>query len=466
MLPLRVAPSGRSFQTFDGEPFLWFGANDSIMWPGLQPLRDRRDVAATEAYLKSFADGGANSIRLFLEYAHDDHWYFEKPVGTVQPHMKQLWDDLFDLCERFNLRVLLAPWDNFWMSRRWDRHPYNARNGGPAPTAFGFFENEATIQATMRRFEWVIERYANRAVLAAWDLFNEIDPHWGSEASGQSVVLRRISAAIRQKEGEVQGWTRPQTVSCFGPNPQGALAELIFRLPDLDFANTHIYWDKSIDAPRDTVKAAVDMARWTRHGRAQTPKNRPFFDSEHGPIHLFNDRKRWLEEQFDIEYEHNLMWAHLCSGGAGSGFRWPARHPHVLLDGHRKSFGALANFSRLLDWNTFQHEDATPLLQLRGTRREVVPFALGDGAQGCAYFLRRPPAKHRGVLPSREPLQNIEVRWSGWNDGPKYVRFFDPTEGLRRNDSFGTVRGGVLKLQLPPWDKEIAVAIRSERFQD
>jgi hypothetical protein len=34
------------------------------------------------------------------------------------------------------------------------------------------------------------------------------------------------------------------------------------------------------------------MGRWTRFGLQHTPTNRPFTDSEHGPIHLFNDHKK------------------------------------------------------------------------------------------------------------------------------------------------------------------------------
>ena len=28
-----------------------------------------------------------------------------------------------------------------------------------------------------------------------------------------------------------------------------------------------------------------------------------------------------------------MSWAHLASGGAGGGMRWPNRHPHVLTSG-------------------------------------------------------------------------------------------------------------------------------------
>jgi mannan endo-1,4-beta-mannosidase len=61
---------------------------------------------------------------------------------------------------------------------------------------------------------------------------------------------------------------------------------------------------------------------------------RPYTDTEHGPIHAFNDHRTSLPEAFDDEYERHLMWAHLATGGAGSGMRWPARRPHLLSAGY------------------------------------------------------------------------------------------------------------------------------------
>lgn len=114
--PIHVAPGGRYFETSDNEPFLFIGANDSITWPGLAGLFRRRDPAAVDAYLARLAANGATVLRLMLEYAHSDGRYFERPVGRFNPLMVRLWDDLFARCEAHGLRVLLAPWDNFWMA--------------------------------------------------------------------------------------------------------------------------------------------------------------------------------------------------------------------------------------------------------------------------------------------------------------------------------------------------------------
>ncbi|HEX8465468.1 MAG TPA: hypothetical protein VF627_12700 [Abditibacterium sp.] len=461
--PLRVAPEGRFFETFDGQSFLFLGPNDALTWPGIEPLFRRRDLAAVENYLHELKANGVTILRLMLEYAHREHRYFEKPVGRFVPNMVQLWDDLFDLCERVGLRVLLAPWDNFWMSRRWDKHPYNTRNGGPAESCGSFFTDEATIAATIARFEFLIERYANRAVLAAWDLFNEIHPYWGGDVAQQSEVIARQSAAIRAAEMRVQGWSRLQTVSIFGPKPENGYDELIFRHPSLDFCSTHIYYHGAIDLPRDTVSPALAMAKWTRYGLEKSPRNRPFLDSEHGPIHLFNDHRRWRDEDFDAEYERHLMWAHLCSGGAGSGMRWPARHPHILPPATQAQYAGLARFAELIDWRCFAPHDFRAQIAVCGPdSRAFHRFCVGDEGQFIAFFLRRMPREHRGLLPPLSPLDDLQIRVRGLQDGQWNLTFFDPLRGEIIETRELKV-AGALGASLPPWQGSLALAARRLR---
>ena len=121
-------------------------------------------------------------------------------------------------------------------------------------------------------------------------------------------------------------------MSVFGPEliRHPALVETIFRHPDLDVANTHLYEKGTIDAPKDTVSPALAVARLMRTAVIEAAPGRPVFDSEHGPIHSFKDKKRTLPPAFDDEYFRHIQWAHLASGGAGGGMRWPNRHPHVL----------------------------------------------------------------------------------------------------------------------------------------
>ena len=115
----------------------------------------------------------------------------------------------------------------------------------------------------------------------------------------------------------------------------------VFRHPALDFHSIHLYEQGTIDRPRNTVEAAVAVGRLMREAMAETPPDRPFFDSEHGPIHSFKDHHRTLPEAFDDEYFRHIQWAHLAAGGAGGGMRWPNRHPHRLTRGMNEAQAAI-----------------------------------------------------------------------------------------------------------------------------
>ena len=126
-----VHPGLPYFTTEAGRPWTPIGHNDAVTWPDLAGLFRRRDLPAVERHLEWLKAHGVTCIRLMLEYCHHEHRYLEKPVGRFVPNMVRLWDDLFAMLERVGLRVLLTPYDTFFMWIRWRDHPYNRKNGGP-----------------------------------------------------------------------------------------------------------------------------------------------------------------------------------------------------------------------------------------------------------------------------------------------------------------------------------------------
>src|SRR3954469_13097853 len=128
---ITVAPDAPYFVTEDGAPWATIGQNDAISWVEFKGLFRRRNLPAIESHLRWLKANGVTCLRLMLEYAQVKHRYFERPVGRFVPDMVILWDDLFALCERIGLRILLTPFDTFWTWLRWDCHPYNVENGGP-----------------------------------------------------------------------------------------------------------------------------------------------------------------------------------------------------------------------------------------------------------------------------------------------------------------------------------------------
>src|SRR5579875_778871 len=364
---IQAAPSAPYFIDEAGDPFTPIGQNDAISWIELNGLFRRRDLPGVEAHLWRLKQNGVTVLRLMMEYAQSRSRYFERPAGRFNPAMVRLWDDLFALCERVGLRLLLTPFDTFWTWLHWRHHPYSQAQGGPLDHPSRLLLCDATRALIKGRLLFAARRWGGSGALFAWDLWNEIHPAQAEDsASCFEDFISDLSEHVRSLEQKTYGRSHPQTVSMFGPHLvlDARIPDAIFRHPLLDFASTHFYEEGTIDFPENTVDAALAVGRLMRDSIAETPIGRPFFDSEHGPIHTFKDHHRTLPEPFDDEYFRHIQWAHLASGGAGGGLRWPNRSPHILTPGMRRAQAALARFLPLVDWPGFRRRNLSDEITL------------------------------------------------------------------------------------------------------
>jgi hypothetical protein len=450
---IQTRPGLPYFVTESGAAWHPIGDNNAINWPELNGLFRRRDLAGVEVFLRMLKDSGVTVIRLMLEYAQHKHRYFERPAGKFVPAMVQLWDDLIALCERVGMRLLLTPVDTFWTWLHWKRHPWNRLNGGPLTDPSEILTCAETRAFIKGRLEFATWRWGHSGAIFAWDLWNEIHPAqagWSAEPFPE--FIHDISAHLRAVERQVHGRTHPQTVSLFGPElwwrPEMPLKEPLFRHPELDFATIHIYMEGTIDDPRDTVAPALDMGRIVQESIGEIRDDRPFFDSEHGPIHKYKDKKRTLPADFDDEYFRHLQWAHLAAGGAGGGMRWPNRTPHILTPGMRTAQAALSRFLPLINWTRF-HRRPLALDLPDG----VAGVGCGDSDQAMLWLVRTGERDRRGMMAAQGPRE-VELRVPGLDGAAEAVRF-DTVEGRELE----RVRfDGSLRIVMERGD--IAVAIR------
>ncbi len=418
------------FQTETGANWTPVGHNDALTWPTLQGVYRRKDTESVQRYLAMLAAHGVTVLRIMLEYNHREHRYLEKPAGTFNAYMVRYWDDLLALCEHHGIRVLLTPFDTFWLWKRWKRHPYNRKNGGPAPALRRMLVDAATRDAIKRRLEFATRRWGGSGVVFAWDLWNEIHPAMCDDsAEPLHGFIEDVSAHLRDVEQRTHGRTHPQTVSLFGPiGLKYPLANAtVLTHPRLDFATTHFYEEGTIDYPRNTVDAAVSTGAIMRDMLTQTCPGRPFFDSESGPIHSFKDRHKTLPAEFDDEYFRHMQWAHCASGGAGGGMRWPNRTPHVLTPGMHRAQQGLSAFLPLIDWPCFRrcnwnHEVSA------ASQASIALFACGDRRQAVIWLLRRDALdKRKRVV--REPAAQATLTLPCMEPGRYHVTLWDTLEG-------------------------------------
>lgn len=462
---VQVAP-GAPYFIADGAPWTPIGHNDAISWDNLRGLFRRRDLAAVEAHLRMLVEHGVTVLRLMIEYAQVRHRYLERPAGVFVPAMVRLWDDLFAICERVGMRLLLTPVDTFWMWLHWRHHPWNTANGGPLPNMREALLCPATRTAIKARLTFMVERWGGSGALFAWDLWNEIHPAQANDSADCfGEFIADLSQHVRTLERRRYGRTHPQTVSLFGPElwlqPHLDLAEPIFRHPDLDFATIHIYRHGALDNPRTTVGPAVAMGEVVRDCLAETPPGRPFLDTEHGPIHSFKDKKKTLPEAFDDELFRHTAWSHFASGGVGGGMRWPNRHPHVLTPGMHRAQAAMAAFLPLVDWTSFRRRNLNAEVKATGFHT----FACGDEAQAIVWLLRRRGIAPDGRLPANIAALPVEVSVPGRADGAYQVTGFDTAAG-RVVESFpAEATAGSLSFRPSPIGPDRAFSIRAARHE-
>lgn len=451
------APDAPYFIDGEGRDWTPIGQNDAISWPELAPLFRRGDLPAVERHLLWLRAHGVTCLRLMVEYAQVRHRYLERPAGRFVPAMVQLWDDLFALCERTGMRILLTPVDTFWMWLHWRHHPWNAAHGGPLDHPSRLLTSPGLRAAIKARLTFMVQRWGGSGTLFAWDLWNEIHHAQGEgTADAFPAFIADLSQHVRELERRLYGRTHPQTVSLFGPElwwrPDLPLAEPIFRHPDLDFATIHIYRERTIDDPRDTVSPALAMGRIVRGCLAEIEDGRPFLDTEHGPIHRFKDKRETLPAAFDDEYFRHISWAHLASGGVGGGMRWPNRHPHVLTPGMREAQRAMAGFLPLIRWQRFRRQPAD------ARARGFHAFACADADQAVIYLLRRGGRLSDGRIDPARRTASVAVSLPA-ADGRFAITAWDTVNGRELSRTTGEAAGGVLNFETRDVGGDRALAV-------
>ena len=454
-------PGTPYFLTDRGESWAPIGHNDAVTWPELAGLFRRRDLPAVEKHLRLLKASGVTCLRLMLEYCQGESRYLERPVGQFAPNMVRLWDDLFALLEKVGLYVLLTPYDTFFTWIRWRHHPYNKANGGPSADRRHLLTCPETRAAIKTRLAFASDRWGASPALFAWDLWNEMHPaHGGDDPATFAPFIDDVGPWLKAREIARHGRAHLQTVSIFGPEliKHPVLAEPIFRHPALDFANTHLYESGTIDDPKDTIAPAIAAGRLMRAAVQDARDLRPVFDSEHGPIHRFKDKKRNLPEAFDDQYFRHIQWAHLASGGAGGGMRWPNRHPHVLTPGMRQAQQGLARFLPLIDWSDFRRRNINQELEV--SHAGVTSFGCADEQQALIWLVRHDTLSPDGMVTDEAPALSTWLRIPGMRPGGYSITCYDTIRGASLEVRTFQSGGDVLDISDISFRNDVAVAVK------
>ena len=338
---IAVMPKGRFFQHRDGRPFIPIGYNHNPDWQQFiesNPSREDYRPEVTDRYMAQLFESGVNVIRLMIETPPSGN--LEDPIGTFSPEHVRWIDNIFRAARKHHVKLIVTPWDTFWMNLRWEMTPYNPALGGLVQKRIDFITKPEVRKQERRRLQFLIDRYGNTGDVFAWELLNEADNWWGASAAQLGDWTHEMAQFVRSYEHSKWGRNHLVSVSFMEPMPKGDLGQLAYESPDLDYATTHLYIGAS-RSPKEAVGPAKTEIEGVGYSIRQISDQRPYIDTENGPI------DHWIDSvTLDDDVFLGMIWAHLASGGAGSGFRWPYRHPHHLTEGmlgHLKSMSVFAN---------------------------------------------------------------------------------------------------------------------------
>jgi mannan endo-1,4-beta-mannosidase len=311
------------------------------------------------------------------------------------------------------------------------------------------------LQALKDRMSFVIKRWGKSGVIFAWDLWNEPDPlHAGNAVANIDFFIRQLSNHIRDLEMQLYGRMHLQTVSGYWPHllKHPAMADAIFRHPNLDFATIHFYGHSALDKPTNTYLSAVRMGDLVNKAIAIIPENRPFFDSEHGPIHNFRKKKGKLPIAFDEQYFRHTQWAHMASGGAGGGLRWPYRHPHQLTKGMRQAQKSLSGFIKLVDWRSFSRKNIARQIKINVKNSKV--FACGTNQLVIAWLFLREQIPNEQMLP-------VSIQIPAMLPGRYKVIIWDTLDGQMQSCTmYELTHAGMLCIAFTLFKADVALLIK------
>jgi mannan endo-1,4-beta-mannosidase len=156
-------------------------------------------------------------------------------------------------------------------------------------------------------------------------------------------------------------------------------------------------------------------------------------DTENGPI------DRWIaDEKLDNEVFHAMSWAHLASGGAGSGLRWPYRNPHHLTEGMLDTLKLMSEFVKEVDWKALS------------SRHTTIKVVGEKGVAVCGF------ASARSALLWTSGSDSLELDWAGSTKG----RVFDCRSGKWSDAKIVPLVGGRLRIELPTGSGSVAVVLK------
>ena len=433
----------RGFVRTKGSPYVGFEDGSSFV-----PVGENLGWAQKNAYLDykrwvgRLAQHGGDFIRVWmpawglgLEWRKG--WGGYQGLGRYQQSNAAVLDWLFEYCREKGVYMLLSLDHHGQVSTKvnpnWSENPYNLANGGPCEHTWDFFTDAKARGLIRNRFRYIVARWGYSDHLMAWELFNEVD--WTDE-------FRTRHGDVAQWHAEMAAWLRGLDVNrhlittSFG---DARWDSLVWRLPSMDFTQTHYYISTSLDNVLGAGTAKYLAAY-----------RKPTLNGEFGLA--VDDRGLAAVDSTGV-YVHNALWATLLSGGMGAGLSWwwdnyiDARNLYGCFDG-------VARFAAKVDFRGFM--PARVSVDGAGVGARAYALRSGDSSRVAGWVLN-PRYREPGAA-----VDGAVISMAGMADGKYAVRWWDCQKGVVDIVDTVMVESGVLRASCPSvsWDR----AMTAERI--
>lgn len=323
----RLSTNQVFFETADGRPLPFIG--ECVCWHGAKGTYDY------DQWFPAMAAAGGNWARLWMwpnafgleadsntltNYRLDRAWQLDYVVGLAEQQGIHLM-----LCLDYHGMYEVEP--DYWGGNNyWPKNPYNAAQGGPCANQNAFFTSAAAQKLYQKRLRYLVARYGYSPQLFAWEFFNEID--------NEARYLNMTNVATWH--GVMGDWLRANdpyrhliTTSMTGGSDQ----PLIWKLPQMDFANYHSY---------NQVEPTTALAKLVPSFVSRYQK--PVLVSEFGV-----DWRGWVPEADPyLRGWRQHFWSIALSGSAGTGMSWWWERIHD--ENIYPLFQAFAGFAQQTGW--------------------------------------------------------------------------------------------------------------------
>ncbi len=431
----RVQPEGkRYFCLSDGTPLFLNGL--CACWYGRRGTQDYDD------WLEAYQKAGINYIRIWmwpeafglewdrgdkLHYRQDNAWRLDRVLAEAERR-----GIFVMLCLDYHGIFEVKP--DFWGGNNfWTRHPYNATNGGPCQTQNEFFTSDEAKKLYEKRLRYVVARWGAFPNILAWEFFNEIDNEYAYLRHNDVVAWHRdMGRRLRSMD--------PYRHLISSSFTGGSERADLFALPEMDFAQYHSYNEKH----PARMQAEKSARFYEKYGK-------PFFVSEYG-----TDWKGWKPDT-DPHFRalHQAIWSGAFTGAAGTAMTWWWEHIH--------SGNLYAHWSAL---SAFLEGTGIGKAGMRPARFEnaegpVLPFGVATHDEALVWLLDRACDWPDGAMETDPAsVTGAKVALAGVDDGLWSVEWWDTLSGKRITEVEATASGGVLRLQPPAFQADIAARLK------